>query len=132
MPEFKTSSPQTIVLVVEPDPQVRAMAADVLEQESFEVIEAPSADYAATILQARNDVAALLTEIATPGVLNGFDLARMAQAHNPQIVVIVVTGALPSGFSGTAPDARFVHKPYRMTDVIRRFRESAADQSHPG
>jgi DNA-binding NtrC family response regulator len=132
MPEFKTSSPQTIVLVVEPDPQVRAMAADVLEQESFEVIEAPSADYAATIIQGRNDVAALLTEIATPGVLNGFDLARMAQAHNPQIVVIVVTGALPSGFSGTAPDARFVHKPYRMTDVIRLFRESAADQSHPG
>jgi DNA-binding NtrC family response regulator len=131
MYDTETSS-QTVVLVVEADPYVRAMAADALEGEGFEVIEAPSADYAATILQGRNDVGVLFTEIATPGVLNGFDLARMAQAHNPQIVVIVVTGALPSGFSGTAPDARFVHKPYRMTDVIRRFRESAADQSHPG
>jgi DNA-binding NtrC family response regulator len=131
MYDTETSS-QTVVLVVEADPYVRAMAADALEGEGFEVIEAPSADYAATILQDRNDVGVLFTEIATPGVLNGFDLARMAQAHNPQIVVIVVTGALPSGFSGTAPDARFVHKPYRMTDVIRLFRESAADQSHPG
>jgi DNA-binding NtrC family response regulator len=131
MYDTETSS-QTVVLVVEADPYVRAMAADALEGEGFEVIEAPSADYAATILQGRNDVGVLSTEIATPGVLNGFDLARMAQAHNPQIVVIVVTGALPSGFSGTAPDARFVHKPYRMTDVIRLIRESAADQSHPG
>lgn len=131
MYDTETSS-QTVVLVVEADPYVRAMAADALEGEGFEVIEAPSADYAATILQDRNDVGVLFTEIATPGVLNGFDLARMAQAHNPQIVVIVVTGALPSGFSGTAPDARFVHKPYRMTDVIRLIRESAADQSHPG
>jgi DNA-binding NtrC family response regulator len=131
MSDTETSS-QTVVLVGEADPYVRAMAADALEGEGFEVIEAPSADYAATILQGRNDVGVLSTEIATPGVLNGFDLARMAQAHNPQIVVIVVTGALPSGFSGTAPDARFVHKPYRMTDVIRLMRESAADQSHPG
>jgi len=131
MYDTETSS-QTVVLVVEADPYVRAMAADALEGEGFEVIEAPSADYAATILQDRNDVGVLFTEIATPGVLNGFDLARMAQAHNPQIVVIVVTGALPSGFSGTAPDARFVHKPYRMTDVIRLIRESAEDQSHPG
>jgi CheY-like chemotaxis protein len=131
MYDTETSS-QTVVLVVEADPYVRAMAADALEGEGFEVIEAPSADYAATILQGRNDVGVLFTEIATPGVLNGFDLARMAQAQNPQIVVIAVTGALPSGFSGTAPDARFIHKSYRMTDVIRLIRESAADQSHPG
>jgi DNA-binding NtrC family response regulator len=123
MPDFKTSSPQTIVLVVEPDPQVRAMTADVLEQEGFEVIEASSADYAATILQSRNDVRVLFTEAATPGDLNGFDLTRIAQAQNPQIVVIVVVGALPPGFSGAAPEARFVRKPYRMADVVRLIRE---------
>ena len=38
----------------------------------------------------------LFTEIATPGVLNGFDLARMAQAQDPNIAVIIVAGALPS------------------------------------
>jgi hypothetical protein len=74
----------------------------------------------------------LFTEIATPGVLNGFDLARMAQAKDPNIAVIIVAGALPHGFSGVAPDARFLPKPYRMTDVIRLIRECAEDQSHPG
>jgi DNA-binding NtrC family response regulator len=131
MYDTETSS-QTVVLVVEADPYVRAMAADALEGEGFEVIEAPSADYAATILQGRNDVGVLFTEIATPGVLNGFDLARMAQAKDPNIAVIIVAGALPHGFSGVAPDARFLPKPYRMTDVIRLIRECAEDQSHPG
>jgi DNA-binding NtrC family response regulator len=126
------SSSQTVVLVVEADPHVRAMAADALEEEGFEVIEASSADYAANILQGRNDVGVLFTEIATPGVLNGFDLARMAQAHHSQIVVIVVAGLLPSGFSGTVPDARLVRKPYRMADVIRLIRELTEDQSQSG
>jgi DNA-binding NtrC family response regulator len=85
-------SARMCILIVEPDSHVRAMAADVLEQEGFEVIEAPSADYAATLLHSRNDVRVLLTEIASPGDLNGFDLARIAQAHNPHIVVIVVAG----------------------------------------
>jgi DNA-binding NtrC family response regulator len=125
-------SARMCILIVEPDPHVRAMATDVLEQEGFEVIEAPSADYAATLLHSRNDVRVLLTEIASPGDLNGFDLARIAQAHNPHIVVIVGAGALPSGFTGAAPVARFVRKPYRKIDVIRLIRELTGDQSRSG
>lgn len=123
-------SARMCILIVEPDPHVRAMVADVLEQEGFEIIEASSADYAATILQSRSDVRVVVTEAATPGDLNGFDLTRVAQAHNPQIVVIVVAGALPSGFSSAAPEARFVRKPYRMTDVIRLIRELIGDESN--
>ncbi len=126
------TSSQTTVLSVEPDPDVRAMAADALEAEGFVVIEAPSGDYAASLLQSRNDVRVVFTEAATPGDLNGFDLTRFAQAQNPQIVAIVAAGALPSGFSGAAPEARFVRKPYRMTDVIRLIRELTGDQSHSG
>lgn len=122
-------SARMCILIVEPDPHVRAMAADVLEQEGFEVIEAPSADYAVTILQSRNDVRVVVTEAATPGDLNGFELAQIARAHDQQIVLIVVAGALPPGFSGVAPEARFVRKPYRMTDVISLIREVTGDQS---
>jgi FixJ family two-component response regulator len=67
-----------------------------------------------------------------PGDLNGFNLARIAQANDPNIAVMIVAGALPHGFSGVALDARFLTKPYRMTDVIRLIRESAEDQSYPG
>jgi DNA-binding NtrC family response regulator len=131
MPDIQASSARTI-LVVEPDPHVRAMAVDALEGEGLYVVEASSAAYAATLLQQRADIRLVFTEAVTPGDLNGFDLARVAQAQDPKIAVIIVAGALPHGFSGVAPDARFLPKPYRMTDVIRLIRESAEDQSHPG
>jgi DNA-binding NtrC family response regulator len=105
------------------------MAADALEAEGFEVIEAPSADYAVTILQSRDDLSVVFIEAAMPGDLNGFDLARIARTHHPQIAVIVVAGALPLGFSGVAPDARFLPKPYRMRDVIRLIHELVVGQS---
>jgi hypothetical protein len=57
-----------------------------------------------------------------PGVLNGFDLARLTQRLYPHVVVLVTSGALPPGFSGEAPLARFVPKPYRMSEVIRIIR----------
>jgi hypothetical protein len=41
-------------------------------------------------------------------------------------VVLVTSGALPSGFSGQAPQARFVPKPYRMSEVIRSIRGMTA------
>jgi DNA-binding response OmpR family regulator len=45
-----SSSAQLRILVVEADPHVRAIAVDTLEEARFEVIEAATADHAATIL----------------------------------------------------------------------------------
>jgi CheY-like chemotaxis protein len=114
------------ILVVEDDAFVRAVAVDALEDEGFQVLEAPSADYAVTLLEGRKDIRVLFTDVSMPGTLNGFDLARRVQALYPQIAVLVTSGALPSGFSGEAPQARFVPKPYRMSEVIRIIRGMTA------
>ena len=66
------------------------------------------------------------TDISMPGTLNGFDLARRVQVLYPQIAVLVTSGALPSGFSGEAPQARFVPKPYCMSTVIQIIRGMSA------
>jgi DNA-binding NtrC family response regulator len=118
-------------MVVEPDPYVRAMAVDALEREGFTIIEAALADAAATLLKGRTDLRVVVTEAAMPGALNGFDLARIARAHDPRIAVIITAGALPPGFSGNAPDARFIPKPYRMADLIRVIRQQTAGQLGP-
>jgi CheY-like chemotaxis protein len=105
------------VLVVEDEPLVRAVAVEALEAEGFEVIEAPSADYAVTLLQSRDDVDVVFTDVAMPGTLNGFDLARLVRRTYPHINLLVCSGALPPGFSGEAPEARFVRKPYRVAEI---------------
>ncbi|EIM26861.1 response regulator [Microvirga lotononidis] len=101
------------------------MAVDALEVEGFEVIEAPSADYAVTLLEARRDISVVFTDITMPGTLNGHDLARLVRRAYPHVHVLVSSGALPPGFSGEVPDGRFVPKPYRMTDIVRIIREMA-------
>ncbi len=51
-----TRSDRTLILVVEDEPAVRAVAVEALEEDGFEVIKAASADHAITILQARDDI----------------------------------------------------------------------------
>ncbi|WP_154661119.1 response regulator [Microvirga lotononidis] len=117
-----------IVLVVEDDPLVRAIAADTLEEEGFEVIEAPSADHAVSVLKIRNDIRVLFTDVTMPGTMNGFDLARLAQQQYPHIAVLVTSGALPPGFNSVAPEARFIPKPYKVREVVSLIRQLVSEK----
>jgi CheY-like chemotaxis protein len=109
-----------VILVVEDEPLVRALMVDALEDEDFVVVEAPTGDEALRVLQTRSDIAVVLTDVDMPGEVDGFQLAREMY---PQVVVIVVSGGVRSGFSGTAPDARFVSKPYTPRFIIHMIQE---------
>jgi two-component system, response regulator PdtaR len=87
-----TAQQPNVVLVVEDEPLVRAMAVDVLEEAGFDVLEAPTADYALLVLERRQDIRVLVTDVDMPGSLNGFQLARIVQDHFHRVRVIVVSG----------------------------------------
>ena len=70
-------------------------AADLLEEAGFEVIEAPSGDYAALVLAKRGDIRVVFTDVEMPGQLNGFQLATMV--HNVYKGVGVVIGSGRAG-----------------------------------
>ena len=80
--------------------------------------------------QVDDDIHVVFTDVTMPEQFNGFDLAQIAKALHPNILLIVTSGALPSGFSGLAPEARFLQKPYRMTGVIRLIHELTEGSSH--
>ena len=57
-----------VVLLVEDEPLIRMLAADLLEDEGFEVIEAATARAALSILEKRSGaVDALFTDVDMPG-----------------------------------------------------------------
>ena len=64
MTESSTTPP--VVLVVEDEALVRMLAVDVLEEAGFEVIEAPSADYAVLVFDKRDDIRVVFTESTCP------------------------------------------------------------------
>jgi CheY-like chemotaxis protein len=122
MSEARDPTP-TIVLLVEDEPLVRMCAADILEDEGFQVIEAATAPAALSILEKRDDVTALFTDIDMPGGMNGLELAGIVHARWPHIALVVTSGRYRVGADHLPGDGIFIGKPYAAAVPVRIIRE---------
>src|SRR5215218_8805293 len=88
---FRGSTP--MALIVEDDPDVRELAAALLEETDLRVVECEDAEQAmAVLLREGDNVAMLFTDIRLPGLIDGVDLARRAKAVWPHISVVMTSG----------------------------------------
>ena len=93
MSSSQDSQAPVIVLLAEDATLVRMVAAEMLREEgSFKVIEAADADQALTVLEAKTNVRALVTDVEMPGSLDGFTLARLVRQAWPHIGIVVTSG----------------------------------------
>ena len=81
-----------VVLVVDDEVLVRTVAVDMVEQAGFEVIEASNADEAIRILESRQDIRAVFTDIQMPGSMDGLRLAQSVRDRWPPVALIVTSG----------------------------------------
>jgi len=63
-----------VVLVVEDEPLIRLDAVSMIEDAGFEVVEAANADEALSILETRNDIRIVFTDVHMPGSMVAFGL----------------------------------------------------------
>jgi DNA-binding NtrC family response regulator len=117
-----------VVLAVEDEPLVRMFVADFMDEAGFKVIEAVSADEAMTLLQARPDVQAVVTDIEMPGSMNGLGLAKVIQERWPGIGVVVTSGRERPGPDDLSEKVAFLAKPYLPDTVINVIRQMATPQ----
>lgn len=73
------------MLVVEDEPLLRMNAVDMIETAGFQVLEAGSADDAIAILEKRDDIRVVFTDIQIPGSMDGLKLARAVRGRWPPI-----------------------------------------------
>jgi CheY-like chemotaxis protein len=85
---------KTIVLVVEDEPIQQLMAVTVVEDAGFEAIEAGNADEAIRILESRNDIQIVFTDIEMPGSMDGVNLAAYIRDRWPPVQIVVTSGYL--------------------------------------
>ena len=111
-----------VVLVVEDEPLVRMIGADILDEEGFEVIEAASADEALAIFGARRDIRVLFTDVEMPGSMNGYALARWVFTHQPLVETVIVSGRSSPEPGDMPPRAHFIAKPYDPDDMVRHVK----------
>ncbi|PIT02383.1 chemotaxis protein CheY [Bradyrhizobium nitroreducens] len=123
---LEQSSPRgTCVLVVEDEPMLLLMASDIVEDAGLHPLLAGNADEAIRILEARQDICVVFTDVRMPGSMDGIRLATAVRERWPPIKLLVVSGHLING--PELPDgAKFFRKPYPSAAILSTLRELAA------
>ena len=112
------------ILIVEDDPLLRLLTVDIVESAGFVALPADNADEAVAILEARSDIALLLTDINMPGSMDGLKLAHAVRNRWPPIKIIVVSSRVTECDLPT--DSRFFAKPYHAEKLISEIRSLIA------
>jgi CheY-like chemotaxis protein len=112
------------VLVVEDEPLVRAYVSDILGQSGFDVIAASSGEEALSRI-AQGGVCAVVSDVAMPGSVNGFELARRVREQCPRTGVVLVSGVLEPSKAHLPGGVRFIPKPVKASTLLRLVREVA-------
>lgn len=104
------------VLIVEDEPLIRELLTLYLEDWGAVVTAVATADAGKLELMKR-DWALLLTDVQTPGLLNGVDLAWIASQLNPEIRLIVMSGYYDFVGRALPSNAVFLPKPWPATKL---------------
>jgi CheY-like chemotaxis protein len=109
------------VLIVEDEPLVRSMAADIFIDAGYRVLEAGNALEAITVLEGANDIMTVFTDIEMPGEKNGLSLAAEIKVRWPRISVLITSGRVRPDAAALPMGADFIAKPYLPREVINRI-----------
>jgi CheY-like chemotaxis protein len=111
------SGQRPVVLVVEDESLVRMNAMTMVEQAGFEAIAASDADEAIRILESRNDIRAVFTDVHMPGTMDGIRLARVVRNRWPPVALIVTSGQTNVPETDLPTGGRFLRKPYAAAQI---------------
>ena len=114
------------MLVVEDEPFLRLAAADIANDAGLGAVEACDADEALSILEGRDDICLVFTDVQMPGSMDGFGLACLVRRRWPQMAIIITSGCACPTTEALPSDATFVPKPYEPGFLIPAFRKAAA------
>ena len=113
------------VLLVEDEPTVRLLLAEILHELGYTSIEAGDADTALSILASNVRVDLMITDVGLPG-FDGRQLADLGREHRPDLKVLFVTGYAEHATKRTdflGPGMEMVTKPFSLEDVAVTIRQ---------
>jgi len=117
------SGQRAVVLVVEDEHLIRMNAIEMIEEAGFDVIAASNADEAIRILELRNDIRAVFTDVHMPGSMDGLRLARVVRDRWPPVALIVTSGHSNVLEADLPTGGRFLHKPYEPAQIQATLRQ---------
>lgn len=126
-----------MILVVDDEPEVRALAREVLEAKGYRILEAGNAEEALRVAQEHADpIDLLLTDVVMPG-LHGHELAAQLRAQRPGLKVLYMSGFVLAQAqhemletrAGLEPGSPLLPKPFSSESLARKVGEVLATRS---
>jgi DNA-binding NtrC family response regulator len=107
-----------VIVLVDEEPTIRQALVRLLEEASFEVVEAADSDRARRLLERAPAVHALVIDAHLPGKIDGFELAGLARKRWPDLAVVVMSGHSDATSGPVPPGSEFIAKPYLPTHLV--------------
>jgi CheY-like chemotaxis protein len=119
------SADRPVVLIVEDDPLQMMVTEDLVEEAGFDSVVAANADQAIAILERRNDIRIVLTDVNMPGSMDGLRLAAVVRDRWPPVELVVVSGAVLAEHVQLPERSLFFSKPYPPDQMVSTLRKLA-------
>jgi PAS domain S-box-containing protein len=112
------------VLVVDDEPTVRMLVAEVLDELGYAAIEAADGTSGLKVLQSDVRIDLLITDVGLPGNVNGRQMADTARQTRPDLKVLFITGYAENAVLGNMlePHTHVLTKPFSMEVLARRIK----------
>ena len=117
----KISDPAKTLLVVDDDPMIRDVEAQVLRLQGYTVLEAQGAAEALQLARKAAAIHLLVTDFSMPEV-DGLELSRQFRLVHPKTPVLMVSGTFPL-IENRADDFdrfEFLAKPFQYDDLLHK------------
>jgi PAS domain S-box-containing protein len=115
-----------LILVVEDNEALRGAVTQQLVALGYRVLTAEAAQPALALLDSHPNVDLLFSDVAIPGGMNGFDLARESLKRRPDLAILLTSGYVAGTLANRAQDVgpfELLNKPYRRQDLAVRLQK---------
>jgi PAS domain S-box-containing protein len=115
-----------VVLVVEDEPVIRMLIAEVLEEAGYTALEAADGPAAMKVVRSPARIDLLITDVGLPGGLNGRQVADAARVLRPGLKTLFITGYAENAAVGNGHLDRgmaIVTKPFAVDVLAQKVRE---------
>jgi hypothetical protein len=114
------------VLVIDDEPTIRMLIAEVLEDNGFTALEADNGPSGLQIIQSGIRIDLLISDVGLPGGMNGRQVADAARVVRPDLKVLFITGYAENAVVGNGhlqAGMEVITKPFAVADLARKVRD---------
>jgi len=106
-----------LVVVADDEVAIRITTCAALSREGFRVMAVSTCDEALAYLRRARDAQVLITDVITPGEVDGYELARVASREFPHLAILITSAQSQPRFGDIVLGAWFLAKPVNL-DVL--------------